>query len=307
MAAATHAAAQPYPTKPITVVLLSAAGSSPDLLIRGIGQKLTETWRQPVVVDNKPSAGGVVGSEQVARSAPDGHTLLMHTAAHTIAPSMYKLPYDTLRDFTPVIRLAFVPNAIAIHPTVPAKNVKELVALAKSRPGVLSYSSSGNGTPAHLSGELFKSLARVDLLHVPYKGSPPAMTALLSGETSIMFTPITLALPHMKTGRLRVLGVTTANRSKIAPDLPTVAESGLPGYEVTQWYGLQAPRGTPKEVVAKLNAEIRTILTLPDIVEKLHAQGGEPAPSTPEGLEAYVKSEIAKWAKVVKASGARVD
>lgn len=304
---AAPATAQTYPAKPITVVLISAAGSSPDLLIRAIGQKLTEAWRQPVVVDNKPSAGGVVGSEQVARSAPDGHTLLMHTAAHTIAPSLYKLPYDTLRDFTPVIRLAFLPNALAVHPTVPAKNVKEMIALAKTRPGALSYSSSGSGTPAHLAGELFKSMAGVDLLHVPYKGSPPAMTALLSGETSIMFTPITLALPHLKTNRLRVLGVTTATRSKIAPELPTVAESGLPGYEVTQWYGIQAPRGTPKDVVAKLNGEIRIILGLPDVVEKLQAQGGEAAPGTPEQLEAYVKSEIAKWAKVVKASGAKAD
>jgi tripartite-type tricarboxylate transporter receptor subunit TctC len=299
--------AQPYPARAITVVSLSAAGSGPDVLIRAVGQKLNEAWRQPVIIENKTSAGGIIGSEQVVRSAPDGYTLLVHTAAHTIAPTMYKLPYDTLRDFVPVTRLANSPNTIAVHPTLPTKNVRELIALAKARPGAISYSSSGSGTPAHLSGELFKATAKVDLLHVPYRGSPAAMTGLLSGETSIMFAPIALALPHMKSGRLRLLGVTTASRSPIAPGLPTVAESGLPGYEVAQWYGMQAPRNTPKEVIAKLNAEIRKILALPDIVQRFQAQGAEPAPSTPEALEAYVRSEIAKWAGVIKASGAKPD
>lgn len=303
----TGTAAQSYPSKPITIVVLAQPGASPDILARAVGQKLIEAWRQPVIVDNKAGAGGIVGTETVVRSAADGHTLLLHTAAHTIAPSMYKLSYDTVRDFAPITRLAFVPNVLVIHPTVPAKNVKELIALARSKPGSLNYSSSGSGTPAHLSGELFKSLAGTDILHVPYKGSPQAITALLSGETSMMFTPIPLALPHVKTGRLKVLGVTTANRSKVAPELPTIAESGLPGYEVTQWYGLQAPAGTPKEVLASLNAEVRKVLSMPDIIEKLTALGAEPAPSTPEALEAYVKTEIAKWAKVVKASGAKVD
>lgn len=301
------AAAQSYPSKAITIVVLAQPGSSPDILARALGQKLNEAWRQPVIVDNKPGAGGIVGTETVARSAADGHTLLLHTAAHTIAPSMYKLPYDTVREFAPISRLAFVPNVLVIHPTVPVKNVKELIALARSKPGSLNYSSSGSGTPAHLSGELFKALAGTDIVHVPYKGSPQAITALLSGETSMMFTPIPLALPHVKTGRLKVLGVTTENRSKVAPELPTIAESGLPGYEVTQWYGLQAPAGTPREVLARLNAEVRKVLSMPDIIEKLTAQGAEPAPSTPEVLEAYVKTEITKWAKVVKASGAKVD
>lgn len=304
---AAGAAAQSYPSKAITLIVLAQPGASPDILARALGQKLNEAWHQPVIVDNKPGAGGIVGTETVVRSAPDGHTLLLHTAAHTIAPSMYKLSYDTVRDFAPISRLAFVPNVLVIHPTVPVRNVKELIALARSKPGSLNYSSSGSGTPAHLSGELFNALAGTDILHVPYKGSPQAITALLSGETSMMFTPIPLALPHVKTGKLKVLGVTTTNRSKVAPELPTIAESGLPSYEVTQWYGLQAPAGTPKEVLAKLNAEVRKILSMPDIVEKLTAQGAEPAPSTPEVLEAYVKAEIAKWAKVVKASGAKVD
>lgn len=301
------AAAQSYPSKAITIVVLAQPGSSPDILARALGQKLNEAWRQPVIVDNKPGAGGIVGTETVARSAADGHTLLLHTAAHTIAPSMYKLPYDTVREFAPISRLAFVPNVLVIHPTVPVKNVKELIALARSKPGSLNYSSSGSGTPAHLSGEIFKALAGTDIVHVPYKGSPQAITALLSGETSMMFTPIPLALPHVKTGRLKVLGVTTGNRSKVAPELPTIAESGLPGYEVTQWYGLQAPAVTPREVLARLNAEVRKVLSMPDIIKKLTAQGAEPAPSTPEVLEAYVKTEITKWAKVVKASGAKVD
>ena len=313
---ATTAAAQPastgpaqaYPSKQITIIVPFPAGATPDLVARAIGQKLNEAWHQPVIVDNKPGAGAIVGSEAVARSTPDGHTLLLHSASHAIAPSMYKkLPYDTLRSFAPISLVAFVPNILVVHASMPVKNVKELIALSKSKPGGLNYSSSGNGSPAHLAGELFKSLAHIDIVHVPYKGSPQAMTALLSGETTMMFSPIPLALPHVKTGRLKVLGVTTANRSKVAPELPTIAESGLPAYEVTQWYAIQAPAGTPREVQAKLNAEVRKILAMPDIVEKLSAQGAEPAPSTPEFLEAHIKTEMAKWAKVVKASGAQVD
>lgn len=304
---ATGAAAQSYPSKAITIIVPFPAGASPDLVARAIGQKLNEAWRQPVVIENKPGAGAIIGTETVAKSAPDGYTLLLHSASHAIAPSMYKLPYDTVRDFAPITRVAFVPNVLIIHPTVPVKNVKELIMLAKSKPGTLNYSSSGNGSPAHLAGELFKLLAGIDILHIPYRGSPQAIIALLSGETAMMFSPIPIAMPHVKSGKLKVLGVTTAKRSKVLPDLPTISESGLSGYEVTQWYAMQAPAGTPKEVLAKLNGEVRKILSMPDIVERLSAQGAEPAPTTPEVLEAYIKTEIAKWAKVVKASGARVD
>jgi len=304
---ATGAAAQSYPSKAITIIVPFPAGASPDLVARAIGQKLNEAWRQSVVIENKPGAGAIIGTETVAKSAPDGYTLLLHSASHAIAPSMYKLPYDTVRDFAPITRVAFVPNVLVIHPTVPVKSVKELIMLARSKPGTLNYSSSGNGSPAHLAGELFKLLAGIDILHIPYRGSPQAITALLSGETAMMFSPVPIAMPHVKSGKLRVLGVTTAKRSKVLPDLPTISESGLSGYEVTQWYAMQAPAGTPKEVLATLNGEVRKILSMPDIVERLSAQGAEPAPTTPEVLEAYIKTEIAKWAKVVKASGVRVD
>lgn len=307
LGAAHDAAAQTYPNKTITISIATAAGSAPDAIIRAMAQKMTEAWKQPVIVENRATAGGITAVTTVTKSPPDGHTLLVHTAAFTIAPAMYKLPYDTFRDLLPVSIIAYVPNMLVAHPTLPVKNVKELIALAKARAGDLNYASSGSGTPAHLAGELFKSMAGINIVHVPYKGSPPALTSVLSGETSMLFSPVTIAIPHTKSGRLRALGVTTAKRSKLVPDLPTIGESGLPGYEVTQWYGMQVPAGTPKDVIAKINGEVGKILAMPDIVEKLALLGAEPAPSTPEFMTAYVKSEVAKWAKVVKASGAKAD
>ena len=304
---ATGAAAQQYPIKPITIIVSGAAGSSPDLVARTIAQKLNEAWRQPVIVDARPGAGATIGAEMVAKAAPDGYTLLLHAASHIIAPSMYKLSYDTIRDFAGISRLVFVPNLLVVHRTVPAKNAKELITLAKSKPGVLNYSTSGSGTPSHLAGEMFKTLAGINIVHVPYKGSPQAMTALLSGEAGMSFSPVPLVLPHAKTGKLKILGVTTARRSKIVPEIPTIAESGLPDYEVTQWYGMQAPAATPRPIIAKLNAEVQAILGKPDVVDKLSALGAEPAPTTPEALDAYVQSEVARWGKAVKASGAKVD
>ena len=299
--------AQSYPSKTIIISIATAPGSAPGAIIRAMAQKMNESWRQSVVVENRATAGGIAAVTAVTRSAPDGHTLLVHTAAFTIAPSMYKLPYDTFKDLLPVSIIAYVPNMLIAHPTLPVKNVKELIVLAKARAGDLNYASSGSGTPAHLAGELFKSMAGINILHVPYKGSPPALTSVLSGETSLLFSPVTIAIPHTKSGKLRALGVTTAKRSRLVPDLPTIAESGLPGYEVTQWYGMQVPMGTPKDVIAKINGEVGKILAMPDIVEKLAALGAEPAPSTPELMTAYVKSETEKWARVVKASGAKVD
>lgn len=307
LGAAHDAAAQTYPNKTITISIATAAGSAPDAIIRAMAQKMTEAWKQPVIVENRATAGGITAVTTVTKSPPDGHTLLVHTAAFTIAPAMYKLPYDTFRDLLPVSIIAYVPNMLVAHPTLPVKNVKELIALAKARAGDLNYASSGSGTPAHLAGELFKSMAGINIVHVPYKGSPPALTSVLSGETSMLFSPVTIAIPHTKSGRLRALGVTTAKRSKLVPDLPTIGESGLPGYEVTQWYGMQVPAGTPKDVIAKINGEVGKILAMPDIVEKLALLGAEPAPSTPEFMTAYVKSEVGKWAKVVKASGAKAD
>ena len=307
MGAAHDAAAQAYPNKPITISIATAAGSAPDAIIRAMAQKMNESWKQPVIVENRATAGGITAVTTVTKSPPDGHTLLVHTAAFTIAPAMYKLPYDTFRDLLPVSVIAYVPNMLVAHPTLPVKNVKELIALAKARAGDLNYASSGSGTPAHLAGELFKSMAGINILHVPYKGSPPALTSVLSGETSMLFSPLTIAVPHTKSGKLRALGVTTAKRSKLVPELPTIGESGLPGYEVTQWYGMQAPAGTPKDVITRINGEVGKILAMPDIVEKLVLFGAEAAPSTPEFMTAYVKSEVEKWAKVVKASGAKAD
>ncbi len=307
LGAAHDAAAQTYPNKTITISIATAAGSAPDAIIRAMAQKMNEAWKQPVIVENRATAGGITAVTTVTKSPPDGHTLLVHTAAFTIAPAMYKLPYDSFRDLLPVSIIAYVPNMLVAHPTLPVKNVKELIALAKARAGDLNYASSGSGTPAHLAGELFKSMAGINIIHVPYKGSPPALTSVLSGETSMLFSPVTIAIPHTKSGKLRALGVTTAKRSKLVPELPTIGESGLPGYEVTQWYGMQAPTGTPKDVIAKINGEVGKILAMPDIVEKLVLFGAEPAPSTPEFMTAYVKSEVEKWAKVVKASGAKAD
>jgi len=304
---AHDAAAQSYPNKTITISIATAAGSAPDAIIRAMAQKMNEAWKQPVIVENRATAGGITAVTTVTKSPPDGHTLLVHTAAFTIAPAMYKLPYDTFRDLLPVSIIAYVPNMLVAHPTLPVKNVKELIALAKARAGDLNYASSGSGTPAHLAGELFKSMAGINIVHVPYKGSPPALTSVLSGETSMLFSPVTIAIPHTKSGKLRALGVTTAKRSKLVPELPTIGESGLPGYEVTQWYGMQTPTGTPKDVIAKINGEVGKILAMPDIIEKLVLFGAEPAPSTPEFMTAYVKSEVEKWAKVVKASGAKAD
>ena len=307
LGAAHDAAAQSYPNKTITISIATAAGSAPDAIIRAMAQKMNEAWKQPVIVENRATAGGITAVTTVTKSPPDGHTLLVHTAAFTIAPAMYKLPYDTFRDLLPVSIIAYVPNMLVAQPTLPVKNVKELIALAKARAGDLNYASSGSGTPAHLAGELFKSMAGINIVHVPYKGSPPALTSVLSGETSMLFSPVTIAIPHTKSGKLRALGVTTAKRSKLVPELPTIGESGLPGYEVTQWYGMQVPAGTPKDVIAKINGEVGKILAMPDIVEKLVLFGAEPAPSTPEFMTAYVKSEVEKWAKVVKASGAKAD
>lgn len=304
---ANDACAQSYPSKTITISIATAPGSAPDAIIRAMAQKMNESWRQPVVVENRATAGGMAAVTAVTRSAPDGHALLVHTAAFTIAPSMYKLPYDTFRDLLPVSIIAYVPNLLVAHPSLPVKNVKELIALAKARAGDLNYASSGSGTPAHLAGELFKAMAGINILHIPYRGSPPALTAVLSGEALMLFSPITIAIPHTATGRLKALGVTTAKRSRLAPNVPTIAESGLPGYEVTQWYGMQVPAGTPKDVIARINGEVGKILAMPDIVEKLVSFGAEPAPSTPEFMTSYVKSEVEKWAKVVKASGAKVD
>ncbi|HZA49135.1 MAG TPA: tripartite tricarboxylate transporter substrate binding protein [Myxococcaceae bacterium] len=309
LASAAALAAEPYPSKPIKVIVPFPAGGTTDLVARVIGQELTKAWGQQVVVENRPGAGGNIGSEAAAKSPPDGYTLLMGTVGtHGINPSLYKkLPYDAVKDFAPITLATSGPNILVVHPSLPAKSVKELIAYAKANPAKLNFASSGNGTSIHLCGELFKTKTGLQMTHVPYKGSAPAVTDLIGGQVQLMFDNMPSAWPHVKTGKLRALAVTTAKRSQTAPDLPTIAESGVPGFDATSWFGLLAPAGTPKEIVTKLNKETVRILKTPEVKERLLAQGAEPVGNSPEQFAAHIKAEIEKWRKVVEASGAQID
>lgn len=303
------ALAQTYPSKPIRIVVPFPPGGPADILARIIGQNLAESWGQQAVIDNRAGAGGNIGSEMVAKALPDGYTLLMgFVGTHAINASLYStMPYDNVKDFEPVSLVAMVTIILVVHPSIPANSVKELIVLARSRPGQLTFGSPGNGTPQHLAGELFNTMAGVKMVHIPYKGAVPALTDLLGGRVSLIFSSMPPALPHVKAGKLRALAVTSARRSSAAPNVPTIAESGLPGYEVINWYGILVPAGTPKEIVARLNAEILKILNVPDVKERLSAQGAETFSSTPQEFAAYIRKETEKWAKVVKYSGARLD
>jgi tripartite-type tricarboxylate transporter receptor subunit TctC len=302
-------AAQPWPSKPIKWVVPFAPGGTTDILARTIGEKLSVTLGQPIIVENKPGAGGGVGAEQVAKSPPDGYTIMGGTiSTHAINASLYKnLPYDPVRDFAPITLIVRVPNMLVVNPDVPAKDVRELIALLKANPGKYSFASSGNGTSQHLSGELFKVMTGVEMQHVPYRGSPPALADVVGGQVTMTFDNITTAWPLVKGGKLRALAVTTAKRSPIAPDVPTLAESGLAGYEIGSWQGVFAPAGVPPEIVKRFNAEIVRIINAPDVRQKLLDMGAEPAPNTPEEFAAMVKAEVAKWSDVVRKSGATVD
>src|SRR5258706_1989889 len=304
----TDAFAQSYPSKPIRLVLPYPPGGGTDVIARPLAQKLTEQLGQQVIVDNRGGAGGNIGMEFVAKSPPDGYTLLFAlTAQYAVNPSLYpKLPYDPVRDYAPVSLLANAPYLLVVHPSVPAKAVPELIALMKARPGQLAYSSSGNGSGAHLAGEMLRSLARVEMTHVPYKGAGPAMPDLIAGQVQLSFVTYTATGPHIKTGRLRALGVTTAKRSPTLPDLPAIAET-VPGYDSAVWYGFAAPAGTPADIVAKLNTEVLRVLAAPDFRNRITLEAVAPIGSTPEEFGAFIKSEIARWAKVVKDSGAKVD
>ena len=298
-----------YPTKPIRLVVPFPAGGATDILAREVAKHLTETWGQSVVVDNRPGAGGNIGSELVAKAAPDGYTLEMGTVGtHAINASLYsKMPYDHVKDFVPVILVAGVPNVLVVNPSVPVNSVQELIAYAKANPGKLNFASSGSGTSIHLSGELFKVMAGVQMTHVPYKGSAPALQDLLGGQVQLMFDNLPPSLPQIKAGKLRALAVTSATRAPALPDIPTIAESGLPGFEASSWFGVLAPAGTSPAIVAKLNAEIAKWLASPEAKEKLAAVGANIAGGTPEDFARHIQAETAKWAKVVKESGAKVD
>ena len=298
-----------YPDKSIRLIVPFAAGGPTDVIARAVGQKLTENLGQPVVIDNRGGGGGNIGSDLVAKAAPDGYTLVMGiVGTHAINASLYsKMPYDTVKDFAPVTLTGAATIVLVAHPSVQAKSVKELIALGKSRPGKINWASPGSGTPHHLAGELFKTMTGIGMVHIPYKGAAPAVIDLLGGQVSLAFVSLPAALPHIKAGKLTALGISAPQRSAVAPEVPTIAESALAGYELENWYGVLAPAGTPREIVNQLNREIVKALQMPEVNERLNSQGFEIRTSTPEQFAAYIKSEIVKWAKIVKDSGAKVD
>jgi len=305
---ATIVLAQTYPAKPVKLIVPYPPGGPTDTVARLIGQKLSLQTGQQFIVENRPGAGGNTGAEVVARSPADGYTLLIATTAHAINPSVFKnLTYQIVKDFAPVSLLTSGPLVIVVNPALPVKKVSELIALAKSAPDTLNFASTGNGQATHLAGELFNASAGIKISHVPYKGSAPALTDTMGGQTQIMFDTMLSAMPHVKAGKLRAIAVTSAKRSPASPDLPTVAESGLPGYEAIAWNGLLAPAGTPKEVLAKLSTELRKALEQPDVKERFDAQGFTAAWSTPEAFADFITVEVAKWARVAKVSGATVE
>jgi tripartite-type tricarboxylate transporter receptor subunit TctC len=308
VSASTHAQSS-YPAKAIRFVVPFPAGGPLDIVARAIGQELNRSWGQPVVIDNRPGAGGNIGADYVAKAAPDGYTLLMGAVStHAINVTLYsKLPYDPIKDFAPITLVTSVPNVLVVHPSVPAKTVRELIAVAKARPGQLNFASGSTGSAGHLAGELFKTMAGVDMVHIPYKGAGPAVVDLLAGHVSLMFDNLASGLPNIKASRVRAIAVTTLRRSPFLPDLPTISESGLPGFDIGTWFGVFAPGGTPRDIVGKLNTEIVRILNTPSMKERLANLGAEPMGNKSEEFAAFIKSEIPKYAKVIKASGAKAD
>ena len=299
--------AQSYPSKPIRMVVPFAAGGPTDVYARSVGQELSRILGQPVIVDNKPGAGGNLGADFVAKSAPDGYNIVLGAVgAFAVNMTLYpKMPYDVLRDFAPVSLIAIVPMMLVVNPALPVKTPRDLVELAKARPGQLTYGSAGNGTSVHMSTEMFKALTGIDMVHVPYKGVAPAMTDLIGGQLQLMFSDATSAIPHAKSGKVRPVAVT--RRIEVMPEIPTFAELGYAGYDPTVWYGVFAPAGTPRDIVVKLNGAIAKALQAPEVRERLISQGANPVSNSPEEFTAFVRDEIARWGKVVKASGARVD
>ncbi len=300
--------AQSYPAGPVRVVVPFPAGGGVDSAGRLLATRLTESYGKSFVIENRGGANGNIGTEAVAKSAKDGYTLLFTGAGFVTNPSLYaKVPYDAVKDFDPISLMALGPNVLVVHPSLPVKSVKDLIALAKVKPGAIGFAGSGSGSTPHLAGELFNTLASVKMVHIPYRGSGPAMIGLLSGETPVMFLPAINAGPHIKSGRLRAIAVTSTARLSSMPELPTVAEAGLKGYESSQWYGVFAPAGTPEDILNSLNAQIVKIVRSPDMQQRLHEDGIVPAGNSRQQFAAYIKAELLKWADVIKRSGARID
>jgi tripartite-type tricarboxylate transporter receptor subunit TctC len=307
VAAAAPAAAQGYPERGVSMVVAFPAGGATDHMARLLAQRMTEIWSQPVVVLNRAGAGGNIGAESVVRAAPDGHTLLVGTTALAISPSLYKkLAYDVLKDLTPVTQLTITPNVLVVHPSVPARSVRELIELARRQPGSLISASAGPGTSNHMAFVLFSMLTRTDILHVPYKGAAPALTAVVGGEGAMTFVPINAAIPLVKSGRLRPLGVTTSSRAAALPDVPTIAEGGVPGYSASSWTGVLVPAGTAPAIVERIHATIAESVRSPKLRDAMQTSGLDPVVNTPQQFAQSLREEIAKWAKVVKAAGLAV-
>ena len=308
LAAPSATMAQSFPNKPIRMLVPFSAGSQTDILARWVGEKMTERWSQQVVVDNRPSAGGTIASQYVLAANPDGHTLMMVSTGHAGNATLYsKLPYDTVKDFAGVSRVASVPNLLVVAPTLGVKSVKDLIALAKSKPGQINFSSAGVGSGTQINGEMFKLAAGIEATHVPYKGAPEALNETIAGRVEFCFTPVLVAAGQVKAGKVVALAVSTAKRSPMFPNVPTVAEAGLPGFEYDQWYGLLVSSKTPRPLVNTLNQEVVRILNLPDIKERMLTQGATPAPTTPQEFDAFIRSEVQRFAKVLIAAGARIN
>jgi tripartite-type tricarboxylate transporter receptor subunit TctC len=301
----TQAQTSVYPSKPVRVIVPAAAGSSADIVTRIMTPKLGEAYAQQFIVDNRVGFSGNIGAEAAARSAPDGYTLFIAYAGTAISQSFAKISYNLEKDFEPVAQIASLPLALVVHPSLPVKGVREFIILTKARPRQLYYASPGNGSLPHLTAELFKMQSEIDIIHVPYKSTPQAVTDLIGGQTAMMFAAPLTVLPHSKSGRLRMLAISSARRSAVVPELPTIAESGLAGFDVSQWYGVLTPAATPRDIIGRLNSELANIIRMPDIRDKLASGGVDPVTTTPAAFAAYIKSEIAKWAKAVKASGAQ--
>ena len=303
---ATGAMAQQYPARPVRIIVPQSPGASTDITARLVAQGLNESFRQPVIVDNRPGSSGIAGTELVARAAPDGYTLMVVASSFSITPALgRKLPYDSIRDFTTVTQLSKFPNMLAAHPSAPVKTLQDVIALAKAKPGQLSYASAGLATGTHMTAELLKYMTGIDLLHVPYKGGGPAMIAAMGGQTQLIIGTTVGLLPHVRAGKLKAIALTSTKRSAAAPDIPTFAESGVPGYEHEPWNGMFGPAGLPKPVLAKVNAEVARILHSPEVKKVFERDGADVVGSTPEQFGAVLKAEIAKWTKVAKAAGIR--